>query len=133
AFLIAFSGSDFPASGDPTEPPGTPSNDAHAAVGHQITLDASTADSAEAEFDRLKGLLSSPRIRLTARWLEGGVQRGAVYDGSVFHTDAEGDTRTRQQMLAKAESTPVTFTIVAAGTEERIARDRDEDGTLDFD
>lgn len=133
AFLIAFAGSDFPESTDPTEPPGTPSKDAHAAVGHQVTLDAESGENAAEEFDRLKGLLSSPRIRLTARWLEGGVQRGAVYDGSVFHTDAEGDTRTRQQMLARAGVTPVTFTIVAAGTETRIARDRDEDGTLDFD
>ncbi|MBI1321238.1 MAG: hypothetical protein GC168_20115 [Candidatus Hydrogenedens sp.] len=134
AFLMAFSGSDFPESTDPTEPPGTPSLDAHAAVGYQVTLDATTSgDDIASAIDQLLGIQFSDRVVLTARWIEAGVQRGAVYESGSFLTDRSGDTRTFNQFLSLIETTPVTFTIVAAGTETRIARDRDEDGVLDYD
>lgn len=135
AFLLAFSGSDLPAGSGLFQPPGTPSKDAHAAVGKQVTLNSSSADTTY-----LNQLITidanSTRIEAIAHVRENGVVRGyRRLESGNWQSDAQAQQITLAQLIAKAQGTTsaVTVTIVPQGSGLRLALDRDGDGSFNFD
>jgi YVTN family beta-propeller protein len=139
AFMLAFSGSDLP-SGSPTallEPPGTPSQDSHAAVGQQTTL-VSLANPAPQQlrliFIMLR-LADLDTVGLVAKGAQAGVTRGYVYLGDgLFQSDRSAETKTVAQLLGGAAlGSELTLTVVPKGSEVRIGVDRDRDGVFDRD
>ncbi|MFQ5425423.1 MAG: hypothetical protein ACE5F9_15770, partial [Phycisphaerae bacterium] len=139
AFMLAFSGSDLPAGSpnNPLEPPGTPSQDTHAAVGWQTTLidAASPLPGQIALITDMIGLADTGVVGLVVKTRQGGVQRGAAYvGGNVFQTDRLGETILAGDLQAlAAPGSEITYTLVSAGSEIRIGIDRDRDGFLDRD
>jgi hypothetical protein len=143
AFMLTFSGSDLPLiSNDPAID--SASQDTHAAVGAQLTMDDMNKNDlnaialltemmtlADAEQDVTPG----PEVGLVAKGLQAGVQRGYVYVGdSTFQADRWNETRTADSLrLSAAAGAELTFTVVPRGTEIRIGVDRDQDGFLDRD
>ena len=138
AFLFSLSGSDLP-EGSEIDPDsvGTRSQDAHAAVGMQWTIDADNKDSAQT-LDRLgflSGLADNDAIGLVVKGLRGGEARGWVYQGSGgLQSDRQGESTTLDALRsATAANEPVTITAVPKGTEVRSGVDRDSDGFFDRD
>lgn len=111
-------------------------NGTHAGVGAQLTLARSPASAADEA--RLEAMLAVSRARqagLVARVREGDSVRGYVHvGGSDWQADRRAERVTTEQLRARASAaTPLTFTVVAAGTEWRLGVDRDRDGTFDQD
>ena len=139
ALMLAFSGSDFePDATPPAIPfldiPGEPSKDVHAAVGQQTEVDPAAKDLGElAQFISI--VETSNRVELVAHFPVNGIQRGARYQGNdSFERDAAGSTFTTDSLLASVDNGGTAiFTIVAAGTANRIALDRDQDSYYDYD
>lgn len=140
AFLLCFSGSDLP-QGSPTtllEPPGTPSQDTHAAVGRQVTLESqATAPPAVLQLvDDLIALADAQAIGLVVRGSYGGTPRGFHYDVSsgLFQSDLEVQVVSQVVLLSAAQpGAELTFTAVPFGEEVRLGVDRDLDGAFDRD
>ena len=137
AFLLSFSGSDLPVGSDTDllHAPGTLSQDTHAAVGHQVTVDA---DLTPAEVDRIVemiGLADIGAIGLVARGRLDGEDRGFTYlTGGTWQSDLAADTHSTGQLTAMpGPSGNLTVTAVPFGTQVRMGIDRDEDGFLDGD
>ncbi len=134
ALLLAFSGGfDFIASQPGEFPFSQLSNDAHAAVGTQVTIDGSKTE--WSPLGELAALADTGAIDLVAKRSEGGVQRGWVYAGDETFQSDRGDEQTLLADLVgtaigKAE---VTFSAVPVGMGQRIGVDRDGDGIFDFD
>lgn len=139
ALMLSFSGSDFEADATPPaipflDIPGEPSKDVHAAVGRQTEVDPAAKDLSElSQFISL--VEASSRIELVAHFPVDGVQRGARYQGSdTFERDTTGGAITTDALLASVdEGGTAIFTVVAAGTAQRIALDRDQDTYYDYD
>lgn len=106
----------------------------HAGVGQQLTLNGTVDNN---QRDKLAQFISiadeSAYAALMAKARIDGVTRGFVYrNGEIFDADRTGDSRTKNQLIALAEAgTAITFTLVAEGTERRLALDLDNDGVLD--
>ena len=106
----------------------------HAGVGQQLTLNGSVDG---VDLGRLNQFMQiatdSEYAALIAKARIEGKTRGFVYrNGEVFDADRLGDTQTKNQLIAIAESgAAVTFTLVAEGTEYRLGLDIDNDGVLD--
>lgn len=139
AFMLAFSGSDLPASTleTLTEPPGPRSQDSHAAVGKQVTVNG-TNNSDQAVIDRLAQMASladAGKVGLVAKGRRDGVQRGYTYvGGGVFQSDRALETITTDSLrLNAAAGAEMTFTVVPFGSQTRIGIDRDGDGIYDGD
>ncbi len=139
AFMLAFSGSDLPSGAATTlfEPPGTPSQDSHAAVGTQTTL-VSLANPAPQQLRLILIMLrlaEADAVGLVARGLSAGVPRGYVYLGkNVFQSDRSAETLTAAQLAGLASpGAELTLTLVPKGSEVRIGVDRDSDGVFDRD
>jgi len=132
ALMMAFSGSEFPGSGDAFEPPGTDSKDAHAAVGQQLTL---TTQSPTARLEAFLSLAEAGRIDLVAHSSISGIPRGWHYLGNNRFSTDSGNTResTAQLLLQATPATPITFTCVPQSCGERLGIDRDRDGIGNFD
>jgi YVTN family beta-propeller protein len=134
AFMLAFSGSDLP-SGAPfnlLEPPGSSSNDTHAAVGTQVTLTSTAPDPDDvALLTSLLALADAGDIGLVAK----ARRRGFAYLGSgQYQSDRASETATSAELFARAGfGSELTWTAVPAGAETRVAVDRDEDGAFDLD
>jgi DNA-binding beta-propeller fold protein YncE len=139
ALLLAFSGSDLPegALDNLLEPPGPQSNDAHAAVGKQLTFrGANNGDAAAiALLAQMTGLADAGKVGLVAKGRRAGAQRGYVYTGGgVFQSDRAAETTTTDTLrLGSAAGSELTFTVVPYGTQTRIGIDRDVDGVFDGD
>ncbi len=140
AFLMCFSGSDLPA-GSVTnifEPPGTASQDTHAAVGLQTTL-VSQASAPPAQLQLIAQMLTlaqGPRVALIVKGVYGGLQRGFMYDAvsNAFISDRAGETLAPVALqAAAAPGAELTYTLVPAGTQRRMGIDRDADSFLDRD
>ncbi len=139
AFMLAFSGSDLPqgAINNILEPPGTASQDTHAAVGAQTTLeDIGTAPAAQlTRISDMLALADASAVGLIAKGRIGGEARGYRYLGvGLWQSDRAAQTHTTAALQALA--TPggaLTFTVVPAGSENRSGIDRDVDGHLDGD
>ncbi|MEE8062624.1 MAG: beta-propeller fold lactonase family protein [Gemmatimonadales bacterium] len=146
AFLMVFSGSNLQ-QGDvssPLEPLGPLSRDTHAGVGVQLSVDGTNNDSPEviallaamiSQADDEPGFEPSPQAELVAKGLQNGLQRGYTYvGGGLFQSDRAAEAiNTDALRLSAAPGSELTFTVVPAGTEERIGIDRDEDGFFDRD
>ena len=139
AFLLAFAGSDLPA-GKPgigkLEPPGTASQDTHAAVGRQVTLDGPVAPATQALIDSLIALAGASDVGLIVKGRVGSEARGFVYDplSGLFQSDRAAETWDPAQVVASAQAEgELTYTVVPFGTEVRAGIDRDADGWFDRD
>lgn len=139
AFLLSFSGSDLPMGHTNTllEPPGTLSNDTHAAVGSQVTL-TSLATLIRPDLRRVSAMIvlaEFGRVGLVVKGVQGGIQRGYVYVGNgLFQSDRASEVVTTAALrTAASPGSELTFTVVPKGTEVRIGIDRDADGAFDRD
>ncbi|MEL7471672.1 MAG: GC-type dockerin domain-anchored protein, partial [Planctomycetota bacterium] len=134
AFMLAFPGSDLPlgSPANPLMPPGSLSQDTHAAVGAQVTLDGSGSP---ATLTQLVALADAGAIGLIAKGRVGADARGYRYDGAgAFQSDRLADTTTLAALEAGAAvGAEVTFTAVAMGMQTRLGLDRDLDGFFDRD
>jgi hypothetical protein len=141
ALMLSFSGSDFESDTTPSaipflDIPGEPSKDVHAAVGQQTLVDPAAGNGGRGRLNQFMSLVSgSDRIELVGHYILDGVQRGALYLGSdTFERDTRGPAVTTSALLGSVDSgTLPVFTIVPAGTGNRIAQDRDQDTYYDFD
>lgn len=139
AFLLAFSGSDLP-QGSPTtllEPPGTPSLDAHAAVGAQVTM-ASVGTLLRPALRRITAMIALAdlgKIGVVAKGVQAGIQRGYTYvGGGLFQSDRASEVLSTFALCTLATpGSEITFTVVPKGSEMRIGIDRDSDGAFDRD
>ncbi|MCB9853731.1 MAG: beta-propeller fold lactonase family protein [Phycisphaerales bacterium] len=139
AFMLSFAGSDLP-QGSPTnllEPPGPSSQDTHAAVGTQTTLEnlASAPPAQIVLLNNMESLANTNAVGLIVKTRVAGEQRGASYLGAgLYQTDRVGETITTANLRALAVAgSEQTYTVVAAGMQTRLGIDRDEDGFLDRD
>jgi hypothetical protein len=137
AFLFSFTGSDLPPGSliDPNNAPGVASLDTPAATGLQITL----SNSAPAPLLKTMMALATntnSRLDLIVKGREDGLPRGWFFEraGGFFQSDrlAETETPAQLQVLA-APGREQTYTLVPAGSGERIGIDRDADGYFDQD
>ncbi|MBI4717252.1 MAG: hypothetical protein HY763_05570 [Planctomycetes bacterium] len=139
AFMLAFSGSDLP-QGSPTnplEPPGTPSQDVHAAVGWQTTL-VSEAAAGMPQLELIadmQTLADSNAVGLVVKGVQAGIPRGYSYLGAgQFQSDRQAETVSAATLRAgAAPGSELTYTVVPKGSETRIGIDRDVDGFFDRD
>jgi DNA-binding beta-propeller fold protein YncE len=147
AFMLAFSGSDYTMGlgiGNPGGGAGPLSNDTHAAVGTQLTIDGSNNANAavialindmiaiaNAQPDSTPGPLAS----VVVKGIRMGEHRGYAYVGSgQFQSDRSGELVTADALRTSAAAgAEITFTVVPRGTQMRIGIDRDEDGFFDRD
>ena len=123
ALMLAFSGSDFGTAVDENEPPSDTSQDAHAAVGKQVTLvrgDDLTL------LQTLQGLADAGELELIAK----RGSRGWLYDPSRKGYQPD-DGGALIESIALLSAQPATFTAVPMGTGFRLGIDRDGDGVLD--
>ncbi|HEX4119459.1 MAG TPA: hypothetical protein VH619_02430 [Verrucomicrobiae bacterium] len=135
AFLFSFSGSGFPAVplNDPNHAPGPQSLDTPAATGFQITVSNSASLSA---LNTMISLATNSQLDLVAKGRENGQSRGWFFkpSGGFFQSDRLAETETPAQLLAfAAPGSEQTYTLVPAGSGERIGIDRDADGFFDQD
>jgi hypothetical protein len=135
AFLLSFSGSDLPPPpfNDPERPPGLSGKDVHAAVGRQITAEATTSSMV----DDMIALVRSPgsRVDLIVRGSENGLRRGWLFDPvrRRFRSDRNGEELSPEALRALAgEGRELTYTLVPRDSGRRIGIDRDEDGYFDL-
>jgi YVTN family beta-propeller protein len=119
AFLLAFPGDEAPA------------------VGHQVTIDAGSADDVAA-LTRVTGLLEQARLGrcdVVLHGVLGGKRRGYVYDaaaGAFVPDDAATPMASLAELRAAiAPGDVLTFTGVPPGSGARIGIDRDRDGWHD--
>lgn len=139
AFLLCFSGSDLPLGAPETlsEPPGPSSQDAHAAVGKQITFNAANVGDAGAiaYLDAMVALANADKVGLVASGRRGGIRRGYAFVGGSFQPDRAADAPISAADLRSGSGTgaEMTFTVVPLGTQLRIGVDRDADGIFDGD
>lgn len=134
ALILSFSGGfNQPNPGPLPEPPGPPSNDAHAAVGKQLTV--ASASKIDPLLDQMLAIANNGRVDVIAkgRWL--GYQRGWMYLGNNnFRSDWSTEPNlSKGQLLALAgPGSELTFTVVPLGAGARMGIDRDSDNELDF-
>lgn len=140
ALLLAYSGSDLPASvtlNDPLRPPGVRSQDTHAAVGKQVTFNGANNNDAAliARLGQMTTEADAGKVGLVAKAIRSGAQRGWAYlGGGIFQSDRAGVTVPTNTLRSGAQpGSEVTFTVVPYGTQVRIGIDRDGDGILDAD
>ncbi|MBL8764803.1 MAG: hypothetical protein JNM07_11090 [Phycisphaerae bacterium] len=139
ALLLAFSGSDLPAGSatNPREPPGPPSADTHAAVGVQVTIASPTPPAADqTTINSMITQANTGKIALVAKGRAAGQARSYAYQGGGnWKPDRIAEsllTSAQLQSLAGVGS-ELTYTVVPAGSQNRIGLDRDSDGWYDRD
>jgi len=107
--------------------------DTHAAVGQQLTL-AEAADSQQAAtLAQMVQLADSVHLDLIAKRGGTASRRGYLYGGAQqWQSDRESEIIGHNSLITSADAShPITFTLVVAGTGERLALDRDLDGVFD--
>ena len=107
----------------------------HAGMGQQLTLNGSTTSAQLNLLNQFESIAGGQFAALIAHARINGVQRGFIYTGSDnFQSDKQAEQMTEAQLRAiAAGGEPVTFTIVAAGMETRLALDSDLDGVFNGD
>lgn len=133
AFMLAFSGSELPSGNNVLEPPGTASLDTHAGVGTQVMLDGVNYPSLP--IFALELLADAGDVGLVAKGLQLGERRGYAYLGAgQYQSDRWCEVLSSAALqAAAAPGSELVWTIVPAGSEQRIGIDRDRDGQLDRD
>jgi hypothetical protein len=98
----------------------------HAGIGQQLTVEGTITSTEQARLNQLLSIANANH---------GGVNHGFRHDGgSSWTADRAGETATTASILADASAgRPVTFTLVPAGTQTRLALDIDDDGVLNRD
>ena len=136
ALVFAFSGG-FAPGGNPgplPEPPGPPSNDAHAATGKQVTV--SSASKVDPLIDQMLAIADTTQVDVIVKGRLLGYQRGWWYQGNnLFLPDwsAEGNISKTQLLALAAPGSELTFMVVPRGSGARMGVDRDLDDDPDFD
>jgi YVTN family beta-propeller protein len=139
AFLLSFSGSDLPAGKvevSKSQPPGSPSQDTHAAVGRQATIAGPIAPATQAFVDSLVAMAAAGDVGLIVKGSVAGEARGFAYDPATgrFQSDRAAESWDPAQVVASAQpGGELTYTAVPSGTEVRAGIDRDSDGWFDRD
>jgi DNA-binding beta-propeller fold protein YncE len=140
AFVLSLSGSDLPAPppNHPGSPPGTESQDTHAAVGVQLTFNDATRDQPAViqRYEEMIQLASTNAVALVGKGIRDGEPRGYAYDSftGLFQSDrATQQVAPDELRTSSGDGREMTVTVVPAGTETRIGIDRDEDGFFDRD
>ncbi|MBX3420858.1 MAG: hypothetical protein KF752_04800 [Pirellulaceae bacterium] len=142
ALMMSWSGSDFrDNSGNlivnngtvQLEPPGVFSKDSHAGVGQQETITSPTHSQTRLN-SMVAAVNASTRVQLIAKTQGGGHPRGYLLQGGNFLPDHPTESAVSQAALVAntGSGKSVTFTIVPAGTGQRLGRDRDLDGFMDY-
>ena len=108
--------------------------DTHAGVGAQAMLPLAAARQ-PVTVSELISLAGTGDVGLVVKAVVDGEQRGYYRMGSGdFQADRVAEIISEQNMLGLAgPGTPLTFTVVPAGSEVRIGVDRDTDGFFDRD
>jgi len=139
AFMLSFSGSNLPmgSTTNPFELVGPTSRDTHAAVGKQVTCDATNHSDpvVVALLNQMIALADSGRVGLTAKGVQAGLSRGYVYTGGqMFQSDRQMETITATALrMSAGAGEEITFTVVPAAARVRIGVDRDADSFFDRD
>ena len=140
AFMLAFSGSDLPEGSlsTPLVPPGTPSQDSHAAVGKQVTLDSSnnTDPAVLAMIEVLREQSIQGKIGLIARHNTVNRPKGYVLtsNGGLMQSDIAAEVISLTALIASAsDAEELTFMAVPVGSANRLGIDRDLDGSFNGD
>lgn len=140
AFMLAFSGSDLPEGSfsNPLEPLGSPSQDSHAAVGKQITLDSSnnTDPALLAVIEVVRQQAAQGKIGLVARHNTVDGIRGYVLVGSgnLMQSDRLTESTNLNLLMASAsDSEELTIMAVPMSSALRLGVDRDMDGAFNGD
>ena len=109
--------------------------DTHAGVGQQLTISgAANADEVAQLNSMINIAANSSHAALIAKGKVNGTQRGYFSIGANFQSDKQAEQITPTQLLALASAgQPITFTLVAEGTEQRIGVDANGNGTFDGD
>lgn len=139
AFMLSFSGSELPTgnANNPLELPGPTSQDTHAAVGRQVTVDGGNKNLPEVRnliLDMIS-LADLGKVGLVVKGVQNGQARGYAYAGNNrFQSDRLAEVvRANDLRLAAEFGAELTYTVVPAGSQTRIGIDRDEDGFFDRD
>ena len=130
AFMLSFNGR------FPYEPAGATegnqSKDTHAAVGRQLMPAASPTAGQRETLDAMLRLADNGEVGLIAKGVAEGEPRGFAYrGGGRFQSDRAAEMATRDELLA--QNAGLVFTVVPAGSEDRIGIDYDGDGAFDGD
>jgi hypothetical protein len=133
ALMLAFSGSDFPSPQTEAHllPPGSPSLDAHAAVGSQVTCFVD--NNLPTKLLALINLADQDKIDLVAHTAHENdhLPYSWYYTDSKFRpSEANGDD---VELSELPDNIAITFTAVPTGSGERLGIDRDGDGLRDYD
>ncbi len=110
--------------------------DTHAAVGRQLTVNGAITTAQDNLLTQLITIANtSPHADLIAKARLSGTQRGFfLQTGNTFQSDRANETLSRTQLLnAALAGDPVTFTIVANGTAQRLGVDLNFNGVFDGD
>ncbi len=88
----------------------------------------------QALIDLFVSLAQTNAVDLIAKGMKDGNRRGwYLTSGTTFQSDNNGETISLNSLMALAGSgTELTFTVVPAGSGQRMGVDRDEDGWFDF-
>jgi DNA-binding beta-propeller fold protein YncE len=105
-------------------------------VGQQITLGLATLATAPARINLLKARATAGECELVAHGVVFGRAQGFLFNNGVFLRDQAykaplSDPSLRAMALVPGQE--LTYTCVPPGSGQRVARDRDLDGTLDGD
>ena len=139
ALMLAFSGSDLPKGSVKVvnlEPTGPTSQDTHAAVGRQATLDGAADPTTSALLASMLGLADLDVVGVVVKGLVAGESRGFVYDSATgqFQSDRAAEVLAPGALEALAGvGSELTYTVVPEVSELRIGIDRDADGVFDRD
>ncbi|ANM31042.1 hypothetical protein ABI59_17870 [Acidobacteria bacterium Mor1] len=144
AFMLSLSGSDLPGGSvlvTDLLPEGVPSLDTHAAAGKQVTMVDTAPVALFGEPDIVAAMLDlartrSDRLELIAQGTFEGRSRGFYFDAVTdqFLSDRSGQVLSVAELAALASpATPLTYTMVPAGSGRRLGINRDEDAALDDD
>jgi YVTN family beta-propeller protein len=104
-----------------------------AGVGQQVTADGAADDTAR--INQFVTIANGGSVGLIVKGRLGGEARGWFLQGGQFVADREGDApMSPAQMLAQAAAgSELTYTMVPAGSQNRLGVDRDLDGFRDRD
>ena len=140
AFMLAFSGSDLPEGSysTPFEPLGSPSQDSHAAVGKQVTLDSSnnTDPALLATIELVRQQAALGKVGLIARrnTLDGIRGYVLVGTGNLMQSDRLAENTNLDALIAGASNEEeLTVMAVPLTSAIRLGIDRDLDGAFNGD
>lgn len=113
------------------------SNDTHAGVGVQVTVDGvnNNGPALVTQINQLLTLAGGGQVGLVVKGRQAGLERGYRYNGgNVFQSDRAGETISATVLRQSAGAgDELTWTLVPAGSQTRIGIDRDGDGFFDRD